>query len=149
MKQIKLRTILTIAILFCCIKSFSQTTTTILYDASSNLSTTKCNVFDPPVNVGGLLHTSVIGVVGGGISLTSDNEGVSLAPNPASSMMQVSLKGTTGKTMARNISGIDVFDKLGNRVLTLKYGQSQTTVHLDISTLNPDVYMIKVFDGQS
>ena len=44
-----------------CVKSFSQTTTTILYDASSNLSTTKCNVFDPPVNVGGKLHTGVIG----------------------------------------------------------------------------------------
>jgi hypothetical protein len=61
MSQIKLRTISTLAILFCCVKSFSQTTTTILYDASSNLSTTKCNVFDPPVNVGDLLHTGVIG----------------------------------------------------------------------------------------
>ena len=53
--------------------------------------------------------------VGGGLSLASDYDGVSLAPNPASNMLQVSLKGTTVKTVTRNISGIDVFDKLGNR----------------------------------
>lgn len=61
MKKINLKIVLAIAILFSSAKSFSQTNTTILYDASSNLSTTKCNVFDPPVNVGGKLHTSVIG----------------------------------------------------------------------------------------
>ncbi len=62
MKKLNLKIILAIAILFYSAKSFSQTTTTtILYDASSNLSTTKCNVFDPPVNVGGKLHTGVIG----------------------------------------------------------------------------------------
>lgn len=61
MNKLNLKIILAIAILFYSAKSFSQTTTTILYDASSNLSTTKCNVFDPPVNVGGKLHTGVIG----------------------------------------------------------------------------------------
>jgi len=62
MKKINLKIILVIGILFYSAKSFSQTTTTtILYDASSNLSTTNCNVFNPPVNVGGLLHTWVIG----------------------------------------------------------------------------------------
>ncbi len=69
MNQIKLKIILAIAILFYGIKSFSQTTTTILYDASSDLSTTKCNVFDPPVNVGGKLHT---GVIGGATFSTAD-----------------------------------------------------------------------------
>jgi hypothetical protein len=61
MKKINLKITLAIAIFFYSAKSFSQTITTILYDASSNLSTTKCNVFDPPVNVGGHLHTGVIG----------------------------------------------------------------------------------------
>ena len=54
-------TLLCLTILLCCDKSFSQVTTTITYDATSLLSTTKCNVFDPPVNVGNLLHTGVIG----------------------------------------------------------------------------------------
>jgi hypothetical protein len=61
MNKINLKIILAVTILFYSAKSFSQTTTTILYDATSNLSTTKCNVFDPAVNVGGLLHTGVIG----------------------------------------------------------------------------------------
>lgn len=62
MKKINLKIILAIVILFYSAKSFCQTTTTtILYDTSSHLSTTKCNVFDPPVNVGGKLHTGVIG----------------------------------------------------------------------------------------
>lgn len=61
MKKINLKIILAIATLFYSAKSFSQTTTIILYDASSNLSTTKCNVFDPAVNVAGHLHTGVIG----------------------------------------------------------------------------------------
>lgn len=61
MNKINLKIILAMVILFYSAKSFSQTTTTISYDATSNLSTTKCNVFDPPVNVGGLLHTGVIG----------------------------------------------------------------------------------------
>jgi hypothetical protein len=61
MNKINLKIILAITILLYSAKSFSQTTTTISYDATSNLSTTKCNVFDPPVNVGGKLHTGIIG----------------------------------------------------------------------------------------
>lgn len=63
MKETNLTIILItcIAILFFCTNSFSQTTTTILYDVSSGLSTTKCNVFDPPLSVGGRVHTGVIG----------------------------------------------------------------------------------------
>jgi hypothetical protein len=61
MNKLNLKIFLAIAILFYSAKLFSQTTTTILYDASSNLSTSKCNVFDPPVNVGGKIHTGVIG----------------------------------------------------------------------------------------
>lgn len=57
MNKINLKIILAITILFYSAKSFSQTTTTILYDTSSHLSTTKCNVFDCPVNVGDKLHT--------------------------------------------------------------------------------------------
>ncbi len=75
--------------------------------------------------------------------------GISLSPNPANNTLQVSLNGTTGKAEKRNISQIDIFDKLGNRILRYKYGQNQMTANLDISTLNPDVYMIKVFDGQT
>lgn len=60
LRKLKIITI-AIAMLFCGTQTLSQTTTTILYDASSGLSTTQCNVFDPPVNVGGKLHTGVIG----------------------------------------------------------------------------------------
>lgn|GEM_PF-5900093 len=61
MNKINLRVILAIIILLYSAISFSQTTTTITYDATSNLSTTKYNVFNPSVNVGGRLHTGVIG----------------------------------------------------------------------------------------
>lgn len=61
MNNLKLKIIIAIVMLFYGTQTFSQTTTTILYDASSGLSTTKCNVFDPPVNVGSKLHTGVIG----------------------------------------------------------------------------------------
>lgn len=83
MKKINLKIVLAIAILFSSAKSFSQTNTTILYDASSNLSTTKCNVFDPPVNVGGKLHTSVIGA-----ATFSTSNGLTLPTNYTFSTLQ-------------------------------------------------------------
>lgn len=62
MKKKNLHIAIAIMMLFYCTESFAQiTTTTILYDNTSGLSTTKCNVFSPPVNVGGKLHTGVIG----------------------------------------------------------------------------------------
>lgn len=61
MNKTSLKFFLAVAILFYSVKIFSQTTTTILYDTSSHLSTSKCNVFAPAVNVGGKLHAGVIG----------------------------------------------------------------------------------------
>ena len=54
---------LIVAIFTCCQELSSQTTTKITYDNSSGLSTSKCNVFDPPLSVGGKTHTGVIGGV--------------------------------------------------------------------------------------
>jgi hypothetical protein len=62
MKKKNFKIALSLIIFFYNVQSFSQvTTTTILYDATSGLSTTACNVFDPPVSIGGKLHTGVIG----------------------------------------------------------------------------------------
>jgi hypothetical protein len=66
MKRKSLNIILLTAALFCHAALFSQGVTTILYDNTSGLSTTKCNVFNPapsttPVSVGGKVHVSVIG----------------------------------------------------------------------------------------
>jgi hypothetical protein len=61
MNKTSLKFFLAVAILFYSVKIFSRATTTILYDTSSHLSTSKCNVFAPAVNVGGKLHTGVIG----------------------------------------------------------------------------------------
>jgi hypothetical protein len=83
MNKINLKIILAVAIFFYSAKSFSQTTTTISYDATSSLSTTKCNVFDPPVNVGGQLHTSVIGA-----ATFSTANGLTLPTNYTNSTMK-------------------------------------------------------------
>jgi len=59
--------IIFVLVLFCGKTALTQTTTTtIVYDNTSNLSITACNVFaytspDPPISVGGKLHTGVIG----------------------------------------------------------------------------------------
>ena len=76
MNKLKLPIALVFVILFNSNKSFSQTTVTISYDATSNLSTSKCNVFDTAINIGGKLHKSVIGA-----ATFSSANGLSLPTN--------------------------------------------------------------------
>lgn len=61
MKQKSFKIVCILLIVLCNQKLLSQTTTTITYDTTSGLSLTKCNVFAPPLVVGGKTHTSVIG----------------------------------------------------------------------------------------
>lgn len=71
MKRNFLFGIISIAFIFFTFSAYCQSTSIeFIYDKTSGLSKTKCNVFDPsPVNVGGKLHTSVVG----GPSYDDDN----------------------------------------------------------------------------
>lgn len=73
---------------------------------------------------------------------------VMLAPNPANSNLQVSLSKTDDNSTNKGIYEIQVVDKSGNTRQTVKYGKNHQNINLDVSRLKPDVYTIRIFDGE-
>lgn len=74
---------------------------------------------------------------------------VILSPNPASSNLRVSLEEKTGKSTQKTIREIRIIDKMGNAKQTLKYAGGVKTISVNVSLLIPDVYTIRIFDGES
>ncbi|OMP76746.1 zinc-dependent metalloprotease [[Flexibacter] sp. ATCC 35208] len=73
------------------------------------------------------------------VDLTSDQDKVQVYPNPANSVVNINLAGVKGK------SEVSLFDINGRQVMRREVNAAN--LQLDISTLTPGVYIIRVKNG--
>ncbi|MBP1650416.1 MAG: peptidase domain protein [Bacteroidetes bacterium] len=73
------------------------------------------------------------------VDLTSDQDKVQVYPNPANSVVNINLAGVKGK------SEVSLFDINGRQVMRREVNTAN--LQLDISTLTPGVYIIRVKNG--
>ena len=74
---------------------------------------------------------------------------VSISPNPSKNNITLQLLDEEGKTETINILEIRIYDKLGNEVLLKKIALGQKSVTLNVSSLKPDTYFVKIWNGES
>lgn len=65
-----------------------------------------------------------------------------VSPNPAKGQIRID-----GSQHNKIIREVQIVDKLGNIKLTTKYSKDTKFVNLNISKLLPDIYYIKIYDG--
>jgi hypothetical protein len=74
---------------------------------------------------------------------------VLLSPNPANSIIQVSLVESAKSSNKVDIAEVRVVDKLGIIKIKTSLGLNKKEISLDVSGLASDVYTILLFDGRS
>lgn len=73
---------------------------------------------------------------------------LTVAPNPSTSVTEVTLSEKADKTKKKDIKEIRITDKMGNIKQMIKYGAGTQTIILNVSSLPTDVYTISAFDGK-
>jgi hypothetical protein len=66
-----------------------------------------------------------------------------MSPNPATNNVTID-----GRNKNKRIKEVQIIDKLGNIKKVTKYSGDQKLITLNISELLPDIYYIKIYDGQ-
>lgn len=78
-----------------------------------------------------------------------------LSPNPTSNNLVVSIdEEKLKKQKITNTEGIDIrevviLDKLGNILQRKEFGKNIKQANLNVSTLKPDVYLVRIFNGKT
>ena len=75
---------------------------------------------------------------------------VQVSPNPITSITQVSVVDETGKlstVLGDNIYAVQVWNKSSELKKEFKYAKGSKTVQIDLSSLPPDIYILRIFDG--
>ncbi len=113
----------------------------------------------------GTLVTFAVAVTSGGCSQTLHYTFVpisnpysysyySLAPNPVSSDLTIYVddeklkKQKIAKSPDQGIQQVIILDKLGNALLQQKYPADTRKVTMNVSSLSPDMYVAKIFNGK-
>ena len=65
-----------------------------------------------------------------------------ISPNPATDNVTID-----GQKQKKNIKDVQIIDKTGQVKRIAKFGKNVQRVNLNISNLAPDIYYIKIFDG--
>ena len=71
-----------------------------------------------------------------------------VGPNPSSSTVTVSAQETTatGERIDKNISELNIYDKLGNLKKRQKFNRLKRAT-IDVSDLKQDIYILEIVDG--
>ena len=73
------------------------------------------------------------------------NENLSISPNPVTGLFTVSLKDVN---KANPIKEISLHNRNGKEFKRVKFGDGKSQQSLNIQNLPPDIYIIRVFDGE-
>jgi hypothetical protein len=104
--------------------------------------TTPCGALQSINEDGYLFAPSCIG--GGSLKITT-------FPNPTTSNFSVVLIGDNGQITSatnENIIKTELVNKVGTVLQKAKYAQGTKQVSINISTLSPDVYILRIWDGK-
>lgn len=90
---------------------------------------------------------------GRGVSVRCSTGGAfSLAPNPASSNLTISVNKSVDKTNTQTsteIQEVRITDKLGNLKIINKYSKGTKLVNINIASLKSDMYVVQIFNGNN
>ena len=106
------------------------------------IATTPCGSLQSINEDGYLFAPSCIG--GGNLKITT-------FPNPTSSNFSILLIGDNGQISSatnENILETELVNKMGTVLQKAKYTQGTKQVSLNIATLSPDVYILRIWDGK-
>lgn len=88
---------------------------------------------------------------GRGVSVKCSTGGAySLAPNPASSNLTISVNEPVDKTnfsTTTEIQEVRITDKLGNLKANKKYQKGTKSVNINVASLKSDMYIVQIFNG--